>query len=102
MPRHDGIVTDLSDLMARHLAAPFPNEVEKGRDYGLVDPVMIGSDIYGGALAASRQSLDEDGRRLLAEARAELASSLTEFPATARPYYELLVRVADLALDSTA
>lgn len=87
MPRHHGVVTDLSDLMSRHLAAPFPDEVENGRDYGLVDTVMIGADIYGWALAASRQSLDADGRRLLSEARAELASSLSEVPAPARPYY---------------
>jgi hypothetical protein len=56
-------VTDLADLLVRHLAGPFPDEVEKGRTNGLVDPVMIAFDIYGWALASSRKSLNEDGRR---------------------------------------
>lgn len=34
VPRHHGIATDLSDLMAWHLATPFPDEIEKGRGYG--------------------------------------------------------------------
>ena len=98
VPRHHCRVTDLSDLMARHVATPFPIEVEKGRNHGLVDPEMIDSDIYGWALAASRHRLDQDGRRLLAEARTDLSSSLNDFPATAQSYYELLVRLAEMLL----
>ncbi|HTT90957.1 MAG TPA: hypothetical protein VMF65_15490 [Acidimicrobiales bacterium] len=52
-------------------------------------------------LAASRHRLDQDGRRRLAEARTDLSSSLNDFPATARSYYELLVPLADAALGST-
>jgi hypothetical protein len=86
--------------MAEHVATPFRIEFEKGRDYGLVDPVMIGSDIYGWAVAASRHRLVQDGTRRLFEARARLSSSLDEFPATAWSYYELLVPLADAALNS--
>jgi hypothetical protein len=31
------------------MAEPFPHSVEKGEDYGEVDAVMIGADIYGWA-----------------------------------------------------
>ena len=48
--------SDLDAEMRAHLAEPFPDSVEKGEDYGEVDAVMIGADIYGWALAVRRGS----------------------------------------------
>ncbi len=92
-------MADLDDLLVRHLSEPFPDAVEKGRDYGLVDPVMIGADIFGWASRVARGdslSADEVGR--FGDAAAALERSITEFPPEARSYYALLVRIADLAL----
>jgi hypothetical protein len=78
-------------------------EVALGTDptwLGRLVLVMIGSDIYGWVVAASRHRLHQDGTRRLVEARAGLSSSLDEFPARARSYYELLVRLADAAINS--
>jgi hypothetical protein len=47
-------VPDLIHELRSHLAEPFPDSVEKGEDYGEVDAVMIGADIYGWALGVSR------------------------------------------------
>ncbi|WP_162941815.1 hypothetical protein [Desertimonas flava] len=89
----------LRELMAEHFAAPFPTSVEKGRDYGEVDAVMIGADIYGWALRAQGGGLlPIDGDRLRA-ARDALARSLLAFPDDAQPYYTQLVALADAALE---
>lgn len=37
----------LRDLLDEYQAAEFPPEIEKGRDYGSIDPVMIDADIFG-------------------------------------------------------
>lgn len=59
---------ELQRLLAEHLATPFPSGVVKGRDYGCVDPVMIGADIYGWASRVSKgealTSVDRDRLRL--------------------------------------
>ena len=99
VPRHHCRMTDLSGLMARHLATPFPIEVEKGRNYGLVDP---GDDRLRHLRVGARRFQASPGSRrkapLLAEARTDLSSSLNDFPATAQSYYELLVRLAEMLL----
>jgi hypothetical protein len=82
--------------MRLHLAEPFPSAVEKGLDYGEVDAVMIGADIYGWATRAG--SLSEIDRSRLAQAADELQRSIQMFPADARPYYERLLRIARLTL----
>jgi hypothetical protein len=46
----------LADEMRLHLADTFPAPAEKGLDYGEVDAVMIGADIYGWATRASELS----------------------------------------------
>lgn len=92
-------MSDLDDLLARHLSEPFPDAVEKGREYGLVEPVMIGADIFGWASRVARGdslSADEVGR--FGDATAALERSITEFPREARSYYALLVQIAHLAL----
>ena len=58
---HHGWVDDLALALSRHSDLPFPSEIEKGRDYGQVDPVMIDSDIYGWAQAAADGRLDKEG-----------------------------------------
>ena len=50
----------LAKEMRLHMAGPFPDSVEKGLDYGEVDAVMIGADIYGWATRAG--SLDSPMR----------------------------------------
>ena len=77
--------------LAEHRNAPFPASVEKGRDYGEVDPVLIDADIFGWA---SQDRLDGAQKGSLRQAADELARSLDAFPADARPYYERLVRHA--------
>lgn len=90
-------------LIREHFADPFPESVQKGEDYGFVEPVMVDADTYGWVLAVA------DGRRLRGEdrdglrtARNELRDSLAAFPVEARPYYERLVEMATIALDEGA
>ena len=86
----------LAEEMRLHLAEPFPASVEKGLDYGDVDAVMIGADIYGWASRAG--SLSDVDRSKLAQAADELQRSIGAFPADAQPYYLRLVRIARLTL----
>ncbi|MGH9159624.1 MAG: hypothetical protein ACRD2X_06520 [Vicinamibacteraceae bacterium] len=80
---------ELQRLLAEHLAAPFPTNVEKGIDYGTVDPVMIDADIDGWASKVSKgEVLTSADRDRLRVARNDLAQSLASFPEAARPYYE--------------
>jgi hypothetical protein len=92
------VAETLADEMRLHWAEPFPDSVEKGRDYGEVDPVMIGADIYGWATRAG--SLDDADRSQLSQAAEELRRSISAFPPAAQPYYERILRIADLALDA--
>ena len=90
----------LRPLLREHLANPFPESVEKGRDYGSVDPVMIDADIYGWVMrAAEAGSLRVEDRNGLRDARTDLTDSLLALPLDARPYFERLVAMATLALD---
>lgn len=99
----------LATELSRHLADPFPASVEKGRDYGELEPVMIDADMYGWASAVSLgNALNDDQVRRFGSAREELAQSIGALPREAQPYYRRLLRIADLALqavtasDSTA
>ena len=90
---------DLSALLRNHIATPFPASVTKGIDYGSVDPVMIGADIYGWAKRVEQgEALTNDERSRLASARDDLAASIDEFPPDARPYYVVVLDIADAAL----
>jgi hypothetical protein len=90
------VANNLTEEMRLHMAEPFPNSVEKGLDYGEVDAVMIGADIYGWAIRAG--SLSELERTRLARAAAELDRSIEAFPPDAQPYYVRILRIARLAL----
>jgi hypothetical protein len=89
---------DLRELIAEHGAAPFPTSIEKGSDYGEVDAVMIGADIFGWALQSEGGCLGPADRDRLRAARDSLTRSLPAFPDEARPYYAQLVALADAAL----
>ncbi|MCP4963591.1 MAG: hypothetical protein GY925_30520 [Actinomycetia bacterium] len=90
---------DLSDLLEEHRDAYFPAETEKGRDYGMIDPVMIDADIFGWASScASELQLDTDARRGLEQVRLELGESWNDLPVAALPYYARLLRLADAAV----
>jgi hypothetical protein len=81
------------------MATPFPLSVTKGIDYGSVDPVMIGADIYGWAKRVEQgDALTNDERSRLASARDDLVASIDQFPPDARPYYEVVLDIADAAL----
>jgi hypothetical protein len=86
--------------MAKHLAEPFPSMVVKGLDYGNVDAVMIGADIYGWSTRVDsvEKPLTEDEWTRFELAASDLAKSIPEFPHAARPYYELILRMARAAL----
>ena len=91
----------LRELLDDHSKQPFPTSVVKGLDYGGVDAVMVGSDIFGWASAIARgDALATDERSRLEELRTELAAALPAFPAQARPYYSALIDIADAALRS--
>lgn len=92
------MASDLVTETQTHMAEPFPESVEKGTDYGEVDAVLIGADIYGWATRAG--ALSQEDRDRLAVARDELARSIPAFPAEARPYYERLLRIAELTLSA--
>jgi hypothetical protein len=68
---------DLAEKMRLHLAEPFPESVAKALDYGEVDAVMIGADIYGWASRAG--SLPELDRSQLAQAADALQRSIGAF-----------------------
>jgi hypothetical protein len=78
------------------MAEPFPDSVEKGLDYGEVDAVTIGADIYGWATRAGSLSVLERSR--LAQAAEELKRSMEAFPPDAQPYFKRVLRIARLAL----
>jgi hypothetical protein len=78
------------------MAERFPDSVEKGLDYGEVDAVMIGADIYGWATRAG--SLSEVDRTRLSQAADELQRSIEAFPPDAQGYYERILRIARLVL----
>lgn len=87
----------LAEEMRFHMAEPFPESVVKGLDYGEVDADMVGADIYGWATRAG--SLSELDRSRLVRTAAELQRSITAFPPDAQPYYQRILRIAQLALD---
>jgi len=90
---------DLAEEIRLHKAEPFPDCMEKGRDYGEVDAVMIDADIHGWAShVASGVPLRGDQRSGLRLAADELERSISAFPEGAKPYYEQLLRIARLAL----
>jgi hypothetical protein len=93
----------LRALMREHMATPFPSSVEKGEDYGLVDAVLVGADLYGWCDTIATGSRLSDGDTLqLRRLRDELRESIGAFPDDARPYYEHLVQMASVALDERA
>ncbi len=96
---HTGSVNTLTKLLREHMAMPFPVSVENGVSYGRVDPVMIDADVYGWASQIEQGvALSAIDRGRLAAARDDLATSLDLFPVDARPYYDLVLTIADEAL----
>jgi len=64
---------------------PLPESVQTGEDYGEVNSVLIGADIYGWALNVSKGgTLSVEDRTRLQRAAAELERSLQTFPDEAR------------------
>jgi hypothetical protein len=91
-------VDDLRELLAEHRAATFPATITKGLDYGEIDAVMIGADIFGWAMQALDGRLATADRDRLEVAHDQLARSLEDLPVDARPYYERLLALAAAAL----
>ncbi len=91
---------ELRTELAAHENAPFPDSVEKGINYGEVEPVMIEADIYGWAYSVAKGSspLHPEDRKRLSQAADELERSVPTFPLEARPYYERILRIARLTL----
>lgn len=93
-------VERLRPLLREHLTDPFPESVEKGQDYGSVDPVMIDADIVGWVMRlVNTGPLPTEDRAGLEGARARLLGSLPALPSDSRPYYERLVEMATIALE---
>ncbi|MCP3976541.1 MAG: hypothetical protein GY720_18795 [bacterium] len=93
----------LPRLIDEHRAGPFPESIEKGINYGEIEPVLVGADIYGWAIrVAAGEMLDRAGRLALGDTRNELRRSLQEFPVDARPYYQTLVELASAALSAAS
>ncbi len=86
-------------MLAEHLASTFPTSVEKGTDYGDVDPVLIDAAIYGWALKVAKgSSLDPAEHRRFRAAREDLERALPCFPKESLPYFEKLVALATAVL----
>jgi hypothetical protein len=92
------VADTLAEEMCLHMTEPFPDSVEKGLDYGEVDPVMVDANIYGWATRAG--SLSELDQSRLLQTADELERSIAAFPPDAQPYYERILRIARLALDA--
>ena len=91
----------LDDLLAEHLADPFPTTVEKGHDYREIEPVTIDAAIVGWAeRATNTRGLTVDDRTRLREAADDLRASLEALPHEARPYFERLLSLAAAALSA--
>jgi hypothetical protein len=85
--------------MEQHRAMPFPDSITKGDDYGEIESVMIGADVYGWALGVAQGTpLDEVQRTRLQAAHDALIRSIDALPEPARPYYELIARLAEETL----
>lgn len=89
---------DSANDMRLHLAEPFPPSVDKGHDYGEVEPVLIDADIYGWALRVG--SLSAADRAEFAETADEFDRSLGAFPVDARPYFDRVLRIDRFALEA--
>lgn len=89
----------LADLLAEHRSAAFPASIERGRDYGSIEPVLIDADIFGWASGyASDRRIDANTRRRVEQTRSQLAESWSGLPESARPYFARLLRLADAAV----
>ena len=75
------VADTLAYEMRLHMADPFPDSVQKGLDYGEVDAVMIGADIYGWATRAG--ALSELDRSRLLQAAVRIEPETTRFRAAA-------------------
>jgi hypothetical protein len=95
---HARTVPSLTELLAEHRLAYFPQSVVEDGSYGEVDPVKIDADIYGWARLAVDGRLAGTDRASLAAALGGLRASLESFPTVARPYYERLVQIGEAAL----
>jgi hypothetical protein len=82
--------------MRDHLAAPWPESVERGNEYSGLDIVMVDADIYGYSTRA--KSLSPDERDSLSVAARDLEAVLGRLPEDAQPYFERLIPIARLAL----
>jgi hypothetical protein len=81
------------------MAEPFPETVEKGAEYGQVEPVMIDADIYGWASSvAAGGRLSSADRARLRQAADELENSIGQFPVGAQPYFRRLLDIAEQTL----
>ena len=96
------MTTALERLLLVHGAAPWPESVERGREYGQIDPVMADADIFGAALGARDGVLSSAHRELVASTAARLGESMAHFPVDARPYFQRLVKIALLVCEVDA
>ncbi len=89
----------LAHLVEEHRRSPFPDSVERGVDYGLIDPVMSDADVFGWAsTVAAGTALDTESHSGLARLATDMLASLPLIPLGARPYFERLLALAVLAL----
>jgi hypothetical protein len=91
---------ELSEALEAHLhGGGFPPSMPKAPRFGLVDPVMIGSDLYGWSIRV-RDGQPISNREIYSFRKAtdELSASLITIPTLARLYYVRIVLFAELAL----
>jgi hypothetical protein len=81
------------------MEAPFPDDVVKGTDYGGIDCVMVGADVYGWvSRIASGEQLSSAAIANLTSLATDLRAALWAFPESARSYYEQIADLADEGL----
>jgi hypothetical protein len=86
--------------MLEHLSTSWPQSVERGREVGGVDVVLVDADIYGWATQA--ETLGSTQADALRTTVGELQGALDQIPSDAQPYFRRLLEIARLTLEVRA
>ena len=91
--------TALRRLLHAHFKEPWPESVERGDDFGEIDPVMADADIYGWAVASLRGWLTDVDRLQLSAVADQVERTIPVLPKNSRSYFERLLRLARTAVE---
>jgi hypothetical protein len=91
--------TELGRLIEEHRPLPFPESIDKSRDYGDFDLVLVDFSVHAWAVGVAEGTpLDAASRDRLQRAHDFLIRSMDTFPEQAQPYFRLVARLAAATL----